>query len=234
MARPPPPRRRPRGGGSRGAERGGLPPRSSSPVDGLYYRLARGFFEPARARPRRGARGGRARGVDIRARFATSDFRRRGRKRRFSSAEKPQPLLRGVPSPTRASSGMRLRERACEVAAPYFFAGGSRRRGAQSLDRGSRAGDGGDSEREVESGARVTAFRSRVSSFHNLLQDISRRALVAEAAPPRNGSAPRSRRGHQIRSRRRGDLPTSPGSGSIARFSSTSCFTAHSGACWAS
>jgi TAG lipase/steryl ester hydrolase/phospholipase A2/LPA acyltransferase len=50
----------------------------------------------------------------------------------------------------------------------------SRRRGAQSLDRGSRAADesGDDSGSDYKSSARVSSlFRSRVSSFHNLLQD---------------------------------------------------------------
>ena len=144
-------------------------PRSSSPADGASAdspeasssRLGPGLGE---------ARGGRAR-VDIRARFATSDFRRRGRKRRFSSAENPSLCSAAscADARVRVSGRGGARDDSARVAAPRSPR--SRRRGAQSLDRGSRAGDGGDSERAVESGARVTAFRSRVSSFHNLLQD---------------------------------------------------------------
>ena len=159
-------------GESRGAERGGLPPRSSSPVDGASAdspeasssRLGPGLGEARAADAHAASTSGRDSPLPISEDAAGNGASPRRKNPSLCSAASLRRRARRV-----SESEAALATTPREVVAPRSPR--SRRRGAQSLDRGSRAGDDGDSGREVESGARVTAFRSRVSSFHNLLQD---------------------------------------------------------------
>ena len=168
-------------GESRGAECGGLPPRPSSPVDGAS---ADSLLRASSASSSRLGPGlGEARAADAHA-ASTS-----GRDSPLPHSE--DAALPNGASPRREnapSSAASLRRRARRVSdseaaftttprdsqvAPRSPR--SRRRGAQSLDRGSRAADdfGDDSGSDYnKSSVRVSSlFRSRVSSFHNLLQD---------------------------------------------------------------
>ena len=160
---------------------GGLPPRPPSPADGA--RADSREASPSRLGPDRGE----ARAADALA-ASTS-----GRGPSLPPTEDP-------PSSSKASRGERknapssaasLRRRARRVSdSDAAFASRhetqkdatamhsprsprSRRRGARSLDRGSRSdGVGSEAESGLPSGRRVDVFfRSRVSSFHNLLQD---------------------------------------------------------------
>lgn len=168
-------------GEGRGAERGGLPPRPPSPADGA--RADSREASPSRLGPDHGE----ARAADAHA--------------ASTSGRGPSlPPTEDDPSSGKASRGERknapssaasLRRRARRVSdSDAAFARDihetqkdadgaihsprsprSRRRGARSLDRGSRGdGVGSESESGLFSGRRVD-FRSRVSSFHNLLQD---------------------------------------------------------------
>ncbi len=163
----------------RGAERGGLPPRPPSPVDGA--RADSPEASSSRLEPDRGE----ARAADAHA-PSTS-----GRGVSLPPTEDAVPSA----SPRRRRSRRRVGDSEAALASRTADASPrsprSRRRGARPFDATRGAGDG-DSDGDAKRARDVSAFgtfglRSRVSSFHVLLQDSVAGKMSLRVAAQRVG-----------------------------------------------